>query len=121
MAKKSPSRFFKRRLLGAIKHSAQGLWAAWRTDEAIRVEFILFPVLVAAAIFAGPGKVEKILMISSALLVLVAELLNTGIEKAIDRISTEHHRLSKMAKDIGSAAVFVAIVNFLLVWFMIFL
>ena len=121
MPKKSLSAFFQRRLLNSFKHSMQGLLAACRADESIRVEFILFPVLVAVAIFAGPGKVEKIFLISSTLLVLVVELLNTGLEKAIDRISTEHHRLSKIVKDIGSAAVFVSFLNFLLVWLVIFL
>ena len=121
MLKKKLSKFLQRRLLNTFKHSVQGLLAACRVDESIRGELILLPVLLAIAILTGPGKVEKVLLISSTLLVLVVELLNTGLEKAIDRISTEHHQLSKMVKDIGSAAVLVSILNFLLVWLVIFL
>ena len=66
------------------------------------------------------GKIEKILLIGSAILVLIVELLNTGLEKTIDRISLERHELSKIVKDIGSGAVLVAMLNFLMVWGIIF-
>mgnify|MGYP003347228123 FL=1 len=72
------------------------------------------------AIYFGPGKIEKILLIGSAILVLIVELLNTGLEKTIDRISLERHELSKIVKDIGSGAVLVAMLNFLMVWGIIF-
>jgi diacylglycerol kinase (ATP) len=112
---------FQRRLIGAFKYSLEGLLAAWKSEEAIKVELALLPILILIAVTFGPGKIEKILLISSALLVLIVELLNTGLEKTIDRISQERHELSKIVKDIGSAAVLAALVNLLMVWGIIFL
>jgi len=111
----------RRRLIGAFKYSLEGLQSAWKSEEAIKVELFLMPLFIFLAIYFGPGKIEKILLIGSAILVLIVELLNTGLEKTIDRISLEHHELSKIVKDIGSGAVLVAMLNFLMVWGIIFL
>ena len=115
------SGFLRRRFITAFVNSTRGLLAAWRCDESVKIELALLPVLIVVALVAGPGKVEKILLLASAFLVVIVELLNTGIEKTIDRISTEPHKLSKFVKDVGSAAVFVAVLNCLIVWGVVFL
>ena len=111
----------QRRLIGAFKYSVEGILAAWKSEEAIKVELTLLPILIVLALYFAPGKIEKILLIGSAILVLIVELLNTGLEKTIDRISAERHELSKIVKDIGSAAVLAALLNLLMVWGIIFL
>lgn len=112
--------FLRRRVFNTFQHSLQGFRAAWRSDEAIRAELALLPVLTVIAVVFAPGRVEAILLIGSALLVLMVELLNTALEKTVDRISTEQHHLSKSIKDIGSAAVLTAMVIFLAVWVGVF-
>ncbi|MFM8152858.1 MAG: diacylglycerol kinase, partial [Polynucleobacter victoriensis] len=92
-----------------------------KSEEAIKVELTIFPILVVCALYFGPGKIEKILLIGSATLVIIIELLNTGLEKTIDRISSERHELSKIVKDIGSAAVLLGVVQLIGVWLAIFL
>jgi diacylglycerol kinase (ATP) len=111
----------QRRLIGAFKYSVEGILAAWKSEEAIKVELTLLPILIVLALYFAPGKIEKILLISSAILVLIVELLNTGLEKTIDRISAERHELSKIVKDIGSAAVLAALLNLAMIWGIIFL
>lgn len=109
----------RRRLLSAFLYSIEGFGAAWKSEEAIKVEIALLPILVVAAIyFGGPG-LERALMISSLLLIVITELLNTAIEKTIDRISIERNELSKRVKDMGSAAVLGAILNAAIIWVMI--
>jgi diacylglycerol kinase (ATP) len=73
-------------------------------------------VLVPAAVWLGETAVERALLIGSCLLVLIVELLNSGIEAVVDRVGTEHHRLSGQAKDLGSAAVFLSLLLVLVVW-----
>jgi len=80
------------------------------------VEVTLLPVLIVAAIYLGDTRLEQALMTSSLLLVIIVELLNTAVEKTIDRISIEQNALSKKVKDMGSAAVLGAILNVILVW-----
>jgi diacylglycerol kinase (ATP) len=108
-----------RRSLGGFKFSFQGLLAAWRLEEAIRVEFCLLLPTIIASIYLSSSKIECALMISSGLLVILVELINTAIEKTINRISTNLHPLSKVVKDISSAAVFIAIVNFIFIWLVV--
>lgn len=110
-----------RRIWNALFYSIAGFRAAFRHEDAFRQEVFLAIVLIPAALFTpanGPGKA---LMIGSVLLVLIVELLNSAIEAAIDRISLEQHRLSKRAKDIGSAAVMLALVNVAVVWTLVLL
>ncbi|MBU3542920.1 diacylglycerol kinase [Polynucleobacter sp. MWH-Loch1C5] len=111
--------FLKRRLIYAFAYSLAGLRSAWQTEEAIKFEACLLPVLIAIAINFGNSNIEKALLISSSLLVLIVELLNTGLEKAIDRVSMDYHELSKVVKDIGSAAVLLSMINFLITWALI--
>ena len=104
------------RIIQATWNSFAGLADAWRHESAFRQEVLLAVVLVPSALFLPVLPVEKALLIAVVLLVLVVELLNSSVEAAIDRISFDHHNLSKRAKDIGSAAVFVALVLMTSVW-----
>lgn len=100
----------------AFLNSCAGLADAWRHESAFRQEIALAAVLLPLAALAQVTPAERALLVATVLLVLVVELLNTGVEVAIDRISLERHSLSKRAKDIGSAAVLVALVLLALVW-----
>ncbi|MDT3736682.1 MAG: diacylglycerol kinase [Denitratisoma sp.] len=105
-----------RRVWNAFHYSLAGLRAAYRHEDAFRQEVWLAAILLPAACLLPVGGVGRALMIASVLLVLVVELLNSGLEATVDRIGLEDHRLAKRAKDIGSAAVFVALFNVLAVW-----
>ena len=105
-----------RRILNALFYSFAGLRAAYRHEDAFRQEAWLALVLVPLALLLPAGGIGHALMIGSVLLVLLVELINSAIEAAIDRISLENHRLSKRAKDIGSAAVLVALINVVATW-----
>ena len=105
-----------RRVLNAAGYSLEGLAAAARYEDAFRQELILFAVLAPLALWLGKSGLERALLIGCLLLVLIVELLNSAIEAAVDRISFENHRLAKRAKDIGSAAVMLSLVNAALIW-----
>ena len=105
-----------RRLLNATRYTLQGLAAALRHEEAFRLELLLALVLIPSAFFVPVGGVAKALMVASVLFVLIVELLNSALEAAVDRISMEPHPLAKRAKDLGSAAVFLSLVNVAVVW-----
>ena len=105
-----------RRLLNATRYSAEGLGAAFRHEDAFRQEVIAAMLLLPLALWLGNSGVERALMVFSVLLVLIVELLNSAVEATVDRISLENHALAKRAKDIGSAAVMVTLLNLLLVW-----
>jgi diacylglycerol kinase (ATP) len=107
------------RIVHAFFNSLSGLQDAWTHESAFRQEILLAVVLVPAACLVHVSAVERALLIGSVLLVMIVELLNTSVEAAIDRISFDHHSLSKRAKDIGSAAVFVALVLLTVVWALI--
>ncbi len=107
------------RILHAFFNSIAGLEDAWRNESAFRQEILLAIVLIPAACWIGVSAVERALLIGTVLLVIIVELLNTSVEAAIDRISFDRHSLSKRAKDIGSAAVFVALVLLAVVWALI--
>jgi diacylglycerol kinase (ATP) len=100
----------------AAKNSWSGLVFAVQEESAFRQELALAAVLVPAALLLPFGVLERLLLIGSVVLVLIVELLNSSVEAAIDRISFDHHSLSKRAKDIGSAAVFVSLVLLGMVW-----
>lgn len=107
-------------IIKATGYSLQGLkWALQET--AFRHELILAIILLPLACWLGESKIEIILMVSSVLLILVVELLNSAIEAVVDRISTEHHPLAGRAKDMGSAAVFLTMIICALVWLVILL
>ena len=105
-----------RRIVNATFYSLAGLRAAWQHEAAFRQEVMLAVVLIPAGIWLGRTAVERSLLIGSCLLVLIVELLNSGIEAIVDRVGTEPHRLSGQAKDLGSAAVFVSLTLVLVVW-----
>jgi diacylglycerol kinase (ATP) len=107
------------RLWNALFYSLDGLSAAFRHEDAFRQEVLMALILIPLAIHApasGPGKA---VMVASVLLVLIIELLNSGIEAVTDRISLEDHVLAKRAKDMGSAAVMIALVNVPVVWLLV--
>lgn len=105
-----------RRLIRAMRNTATGLAWAVRNEEAVRLEIVMLAVFMPLAVWLGGTGTERALLIGSLLLVLMVELLNTGIEIVVDRISTERHELSGLAKDLGSAAVFVALLNAAAIW-----
>jgi diacylglycerol kinase (ATP) len=105
-----------RRLVNATHYSLDGLRAAWRYENAFRQELVLTVVLAPIALLLPLSGVEKVLLVGSLLLVLIAELLNTAIEAAVDRDSVEINPLGKRAKDYGSAAVMLALVAAGLTW-----
>jgi len=106
-------------MLQAARWSWQGLRAAWLHESSFRLEAWLLLVLAPLALWLGDSPVERVLMIGSLLLVLAMELLNSAIEAVIERYGPEIHELAGRAKDMGSAAVFVLLVNVLLCWGMI--
>jgi diacylglycerol kinase (ATP) len=104
------------RILKAAVWSMQGLRAAWLHESSFRLEVYLLVVLTPLALWLGHTPMERVLLIGSCLLVLAAELLNSAIEAVIERYGPEHHELAGRAKDMGSAAVFVLMMNVLLCW-----
>jgi diacylglycerol kinase (ATP) len=99
--------------------SMAGFRSALRHEVSFRIEAVLFVFLAPVALWLGGTGVERALLLGSLLLVLVVELLNSAVEAAIDRISDEHHKLSKRAKDLGSAAVFLCLVNAWATWLLV--
>ena len=110
-----------RRIWNAFSYSLSGLHAAYLNEDAFRQESLLAALLIPIALVLQQPGLAKALMIGSVLLVLIVELLNSAIEAAIDRISMDRHRLSKRAKDIGSAAVLIALINVLATWALVLL
>ena len=110
-----------RRVLNAAHYSLAGLAAAVRHEDAFRQELILVVLLTPLALWLGDTGVERALLIGSLIVVLIVELLNSAVEATVDRISFESHRLAKRAKDIGSAAVMLSLVNAGAVWLLIIL
>jgi diacylglycerol kinase (ATP) len=109
------------RLANATRYSIAGLAAATRNEDAFRQELMLAVVLVPLGLWLGPSGTGKALLVASVLLVLIVELVNSAIEATVDRISLENHPLAKRAKDIGSAAVMLALVNVAVVWLLVLL
>ncbi len=97
------------RLVAATRHSLDGLGAAWRGEAAFRQELALCAVLVPIALWLPVSRLEALALIGALALLLIVELLNSAIEAVVDRVGTERHPLSKRAKDLGSAAVLLAL------------
>lgn len=110
-----------KRLWNATVYSWQGLKAAWRYQWVFPLEVTAFFLAVPLSVYLGKTPAERILLISSVLLVLIVELLNSALETAIDRISPEKHELSGRAKDLASAAVFLSVLNAVITWIIIML
>ena len=108
-----------RRILLATRWSLQGLRFAWLYESSFRLEVYLFAVLGPLGLWLGQTAIERVLLVGSGLLVLSVELLNSAIEAVIERYGAEHHELAGRAKDMGSAAVFVLMVNVIMTWALI--
>ena len=109
------------RLWNALLYSLDGLSAAFRHEDAFRLEVLLALVLVPIALHAPADGAGKAAMVASVVLVLVVQLLNSAIEAVTDLVSLEDHVLAKRAKDMGSAAVMVALINVPTVWLLVLL
>ena len=109
------------RLKRAMHCSYLGLTAAYRNEEAFRQELLLCLVLLPVACWLGGSNVERALLAGSLLVLLIVELLNTAVEVVVNRIGIERHELSGRAKDLGSAAVSMAIANTVVVWLLVLL
>lgn len=104
------------RLFNALGYSRDGLAAAWKHEAAFREEVLLLLVAVPLALYFGQDGMARALLIGSILLVLIVEVLNSGLEAIVDKASPEKHELAKRAKDMGSAAVLLALINAAVVW-----
>jgi diacylglycerol kinase (ATP) len=104
------------RLWNAFGYSLAGFRAAYKHEDAFRQEFHLAVILIPLALWLPATHIGKALMIGSVLLVIMIELLNSAIEATVDRISLDNHILAKRAKDIGSSAVLVSLINLAIVW-----
>jgi diacylglycerol kinase (ATP) len=104
------------RLWNALHYSFAGFSAAFAHEDAFRQEALLAAILVPLSFFLPVAWTGRALMIASVLLVLIVELLNSAIEAIVDRVSLDRHPLSKRAKDVGSAAVLLALLNVVAVW-----
>ena len=109
------------RLWNALFYSLDGLSAAFRHEDAFRQEVLMALILIPIAVHTPASGVGKALMVASVLLVLVVELLNSAIEAVTDRVSLEDHVLAKRAKDMGSAAVMIALIDVPAVWLLVLL
>ncbi|CDL79708.1 diacylglycerol kinase [Xenorhabdus cabanillasii] len=104
------------RIIKAARYSAKGIKAAWQNEAAFRQEVILAILAVIVAFSFDFGMLERLFLISSVILVVIVEVLNSAIEAVVDRIGSEYHALSGRAKDMGSAAVFLAVILALFIW-----
>jgi len=107
------------RILKATVYSYQGLIAAFKHESAFRQELFLVVLLTPLGLWIGDNGIERALLLGSLMLILLVELLNSGIEAVVDRIGSEPHELSGRAKDLGSAAVFISLLNAAIVWLLV--
>ncbi len=107
------------RIISAFHNSIKGFKGCWKNEAAFRQEVMGCIVLVPLGLYLGDGGVEKALLVSVCFLVLIVEILNSGIEAVVDRIGTEHHELSGLAKDLGSAAVFLSLTLVGIIWVLV--
>jgi diacylglycerol kinase (ATP) len=107
-----------RRIINAFGYSMKGLRAAFKYESAFRQETALLIIFLPLAILLGQSIVDYSILIGSLLLVMIVELLNSALEAVVDRVSDEHHKLAGRAKDMGSAAVFIALLNVIVIWSM---
>lgn len=108
-----------RRIFNAWGWSLQGLRAAFCHEAAFRQEVMALVMLIPLGLWLGRTGIERALLVGSLLLVPIVELLNSAVEAVVDRIGPEHHELAGRAKDLGSAAVLLAIVTALLTWLLV--
>ena len=110
-----------KRIWNALFYSLDGFAAAFKYEDAFRLEVLLALILIPLVFSMHISGLAKALMIASVLLVLIVELLNSAIEAITDRVSLENHVLAKRAKDFGSAAVMLSVINVLVVWSLVLL
>ena len=108
--------FLIRRVIKNSIYSFKGLLSAFKSEEAFRIEVFLCLILLPLSFFFGQSRIEICLLVISLFIVLITELINTALEKTIDRISKEVNELSGVVKDIGSAAVFISLLQAIVVW-----
>ncbi|WP_145558890.1 diacylglycerol kinase [Yersinia mollaretii] len=104
------------RIYKAAGYSAKGLSAAWKNEAAFRQETVVAIMAIILAFWLDIGAITRILLIGSVVLVIIIEVINSAIEAVVDRIGSEFHELSGRAKDMGSAAVFLAVLLAIFVW-----
>lgn len=109
------------RVFNALRYSIDGLRAAFKHEDAFRQECLLAVILIPLALFLPVSAPGKAMLIGSVLLLMIVELINSAIEATVDRVSLERHQLAKRAKDIGSAAVLLALINLAAVWGLVLL
>lgn len=114
-----PGRTGIKRLFYATGYSIQGLKAAWLNEAAIRQETVTSILLITITFFLPVSKIEQIMMIGCLVLVVIVELMNSAVEAVVDRVGSEWHELSGRAKDIGSAAVLIALIFSAFTWMFI--
>ena len=107
------------RILRAFGYSLQGLALVWREEAAFRQETALAVIAIPLGLYHGANGVERALLVSPMMLVLIVELLNSAVEAVVDRAGMERHPLAGMAKDMGSAAVLITLVLLATVWFLV--
>src|SRR5881394_2475024 len=107
------------RLINATGYALSGLAAAARHEDPFRQELMLAAVMVPLGLWLGQTGIERALLVGSVLLILVVELLNSAVEATVDRVSLDDHKLAKRAKDIGSAAVMLSLVNAAVIWLLV--
>lgn len=100
----------------AFFYSIAGFRAALKYEEAFRLELMAMVVMLPLGLWLGNSGIEKALLVGCLMLVLIVELINSAVEAIVDRVSVEHHALSGRAKDIGSAAVFMSLLNVAVIW-----
>ncbi len=110
-----------KRVLCAASYSMAGLAWAWRKEAAFRQELLLVIILAPLGWYLGESGVQRALLLGVLVLVVAVELLNSALEAVVDRFGDDHHELSKAAKDLGSAAVFVSLINVVVVWVLVLL
>jgi len=109
------------RIAKALGYSIQGLKSAYKSEAAIRQETWLMIILIPLGFYLGQTNIERVLLVGVTVLVFIVELLNSAVEAAVDHTSIDHHALAARAKDIGSAAVLIAILLFMFVWGLVLL
>lgn len=114
-----PGRTGISRLFYATGYSMKGLQAAWKNEAAFRQEIVASIILIAIAFFLPVNELEQLMMIGSLVLIVIVELMNSAVEAVVDRVGSEWHELSGRAKDIGSAAVLIALLFAAFTWIFI--
>ena len=104
------------RLINALGYSKDGLAAAWKNEAAFREEVLLAAMAFPLAFYLGQTGIERALLAGSILFILIVEILNSAVEAVVDKASPEKHELAKRAKDMGSAAVLLSLLNAAVIW-----